>query len=52
MHVALGPQMGLNVEAYVDDIVIKTREANSLLTDLVETFANLRKVNLKLNLAK
>ena len=52
MHVALGPQMGLNAEAYVDDIVIKTREAESLLAYLKETFANLRKVNLKLNPAK
>ena len=52
MHVALGPQMRLNTEAYVDDIVIKTREANSLLADLEETFANLRRVNLKLNPSK
>ena len=52
MQTALGPQMGVNAEAYVDDIVVKTREATSLLTDLEETFANLRKVNLKLNPAK
>jgi hypothetical protein len=49
MHITLGPQMGRNVEAYVDDIVVKTREAGSLISDLEETFANLRKVNLKLN---
>lgn len=41
--------MGRNTEAYVDNIVVKTREAWSLLTDLQETFDNLRKVNLKLN---
>ena len=52
MHIVLGPQMGLNVEAYVNDIVIKTREASSLSVDLEETFFNLWKVNLKLNPAK
>jgi hypothetical protein len=45
MRKALGAQMGRNVEAYVDDIVVKTRESE----DLEETFANLRKVNIKLN---
>jgi hypothetical protein len=49
MRIALGPQMGRNTEAYVDDIVVKTREAWPLLADLQETFDNLRKVNLKLN---
>jgi hypothetical protein len=49
MHIALGPQMGRNIEAYVDDIIVKTREAWSLLADLKEAFDNLRKVNLKLN---
>src|SRR3990170_1742935 len=49
MRIALGPQMGRNAETYVDDIVVKTREAWSLLADLKETFDNLRKVNLKLN---
>jgi hypothetical protein len=49
MHIALGPQLGRNAEAYVDDIVVKTREARTLIEDLEETFAKLRKVNLKLN---
>jgi hypothetical protein len=49
MHIMLGPQMGRNAEAYLDDIVVKSREAGSLIADLKETFANLRKVNLKLN---
>ena len=44
--------MGLNMEAYINNIVINTREADSLLADLEETFSNLRKVNLKLNPAK
>jgi hypothetical protein len=49
MRTALGYQMGKNAEAYIDDIVVKTREEHTLITDLEETFANLRKVNIKLN---
>jgi hypothetical protein len=49
MHKALGDQMGRNAEAYVDDIVVKTRESHTFIEDLEETFTNLRKVNIKLN---
>jgi hypothetical protein len=41
--------MGKNVQVYVDDIVIKTKEKHTLLEDLEETFVNLRKYRLKLN---
>ena len=41
--------MGKNVQVYIDDIVIKTKEKRTLLEDLEETFANLRKYRLKLN---
>ena len=41
--------MGKNVQVYVDDIVIKTKEKRTLLEDLEETFANLKKYRLKLN---
>jgi hypothetical protein len=44
--------MGRNAEAYIDDIVVKTRESHTFIKDLEETFANLRKVNIKLNPAK
>jgi hypothetical protein len=44
--------MGRNVEAYVNDIVVKTHESHTFIEDLEETFANLRKVNIKLNPAK
>jgi hypothetical protein len=44
--------MGRNTKAYVDDIVIKTREGHTLVKDLEETFVNLRKVNINLNQAK
>jgi hypothetical protein len=40
------------VEAYMDDIVVKSRKGSDLLTDLAETFANLRRFGIKLNPAK
>lgn len=49
MHIALGRQLGRNAEAYVDDIVFKSREGRTLIEDLEEAFANLRKVNPRLN---
>jgi hypothetical protein len=33
-------QIGKNVEAYVDDVVVKTTEEDKLIADLIETFAN------------
>jgi hypothetical protein len=39
----LKPQLGRNVEAYVDDVVIKSRFRSGLINDLDETFQNLRK---------
>jgi hypothetical protein len=52
MRKALGAQMGRNAEAYVDNIIVKTREGRTFIKDLEETFVNLRKVNIKLNPAK
>jgi hypothetical protein len=52
MHKALGAQMGRNADAYIDDIIVKTHEGHTFIEDLEETFANLRKVNIKLNPAK
>nr|AAV32140.1 putative polyprotein [Oryza sativa Japonica Group] len=46
---ALNDQLGNNVEAYVDDIVVKTKTGNSLIDDLWETFDNLRRYRLMLN---
>ena len=33
----------------MDDIVVKTKDKATLVQDLEETFANLHKINLKLN---
>ena len=49
MRIALGNQMGINADAYVDDIIVKTPEERTLIDDLEETFRNLRKVNIMLN---
>ena len=49
MRIALGSQMGRNADAYVDDIIVKTREERTLIDDLEETFKNLCKVNIMLN---
>ncbi|KAL0324626.1 UNVERIFIED_CONTAM: hypothetical protein Scaly_2429700 [Sesamum calycinum] len=42
------PQLGRNVEVYVDDMLVKIKEANDHIKDLKETFAILRKYWLKL----
>jgi hypothetical protein len=38
-----------NVFAYVDDIVVASRKKDTKLQDLAETFANMRRAQLKLN---
>jgi hypothetical protein len=42
-------QLNKNVEAYVDDVVVKTRNPNTFIADLEETFASLREYHWKLN---
>jgi hypothetical protein len=42
-------QLNKNVEAYVDDVVVKTRNSNTLIDDLGENFASLREYRWKLN---
>jgi hypothetical protein len=39
----LGEQIGDNAEAYVDDIVVKTKNPYMLVEDLKKTFENLNK---------
>jgi hypothetical protein len=45
----LQTQIGRNEKACVNDVVVKTQEEEGLISDLVETFDNLRKFNMKLN---
>jgi hypothetical protein len=42
-------QLNKNVEAYMDDVVIKTRNFDKLIANLGETFASLREYRWKLN---
>jgi hypothetical protein len=39
----LESQIGKNVEAYIDDVVIKTTDEDDLIADLTQTFTNLRR---------
>ncbi|GJW52097.1 reverse transcriptase domain-containing protein [Tanacetum coccineum] len=42
-------QIGRNLEAYVDDIVIKSTSEEDMLADIKETFERFRSINMKLN---
>ena len=44
-----GEKIGRNVEAYLDDMVIKSKEDDQLLDDVKETMERLRSSNIKLN---
>ena len=39
----LDQQIGHNVEACIDDVVVKSKTADDLIADLEETFTNLNK---------
>ena len=45
-------QIGKNMEVYVDDMLIKSKEELAHLDDLKETFTNLKQYQMKLNLSK
>jgi hypothetical protein len=49
MQHVYGDHIGRTVEAYVDDIVVKTRKANDLVNDLRSAFDCLRANRVKLN---
>jgi hypothetical protein len=49
MNITLGGLVRDIVEVYVDDIVVKTRESNSLLKNLAQVFDKLRATSIKLN---
>ena len=46
------PQIGRNVEVYVDDMLVKRLDEGKHLDDLQETFNTLRRYNMKLNPSK
>ncbi|GJV62822.1 reverse transcriptase domain-containing protein [Tanacetum coccineum] len=46
---AFKEQIRVNLEAYVDDMMIKSRTEQDIIKDLEQTFSTLRKINMKLN---
>jgi hypothetical protein len=52
IQLCLADQLHRNVEAYVDDVVIKTRSLDEFIADLEETFNSLRRFQWKLNAMK
>ena len=46
------PQIGRNVEVYVDDMLVKSLDEGSHLDDLQETFETLKRYKMKLNPSK
>jgi hypothetical protein len=49
IRITLESQIRRNVEAYIDDIVVKSKERGDLLDDLKETFDNLCKYKMMFN---
>jgi hypothetical protein len=49
IHIILQPQIGRNIEAYIDDVIVKLKKPGDLLNNLKETFDNLRKYKMMLN---
>ncbi|KAK1694987.1 hypothetical protein QYE76_011684 [Lolium multiflorum] len=52
MQKCLATQIGKNVQVYIDDVMITSKEGTTLIEDLKETFDNLDKFCLKLNPTK
>ena len=46
------PQIGRNVEVYVDDMLVKSQDKGKHLDDLQETFNTLKQYNMRLNPSK
>ena len=52
MNKMFAPQIGRNVQVYVDDMLVKSQQEEDHLKDLKETFDTLRSYNMKLNPGK
>jgi hypothetical protein len=52
IHIILEPQIGRNIESYIDDVVVKSKKCGDLLDGLKETFSNLHKYKMVLNRKK
>ena len=52
IQMCLDQQIGGNVKAYIDDVVVKSKTVDSLIANLEEMFANLKRYRWKLNPSK
>ena len=52
IQTCLENQIGKTVEAYVDDVVVRTRHVDSLIDDFRLTFNNVQTYDIKLNSEK
>ena len=43
IQMCLDQQIGRNVEAYIDDMVVKSKTVDNLIADLEETFTKLKR---------
>jgi hypothetical protein len=49
IQTCLKDQIGKTVDAYVDDVVVKTKHVSQLVSNLQETFDNLQQYSIRLN---
>ena len=52
MQKCLATQIGKNIQVYIDDVVVTTKQGLFLIDDLRETFDNIDKFRIKLNPTK
>jgi hypothetical protein len=49
IYIISEPQIGRNVKAYIDGVVVKSKKCGDMLDDLKETFNNIGKYKMMLN---
>jgi hypothetical protein len=49
MQACLGEKISQNIKVYIDDIVVKTQDAATVIDDMRDTFDNLNRYKIKLN---
>ena len=52
IQICLDQQIGCNVKAYIDDVVVKSKTTDDLIADLEETFTNLKRYRWELDPSK
>jgi hypothetical protein len=52
IQIILETRIRRNIKAYIDDVVVKSKQHGDLLNDLKQTFNNLHKYKMMLNLKK